>query len=203
MRCSVLKLCIHGWIDAPFIFIYKYVWLSIAIYLLCEREMLMIASSRTQPRLPTQEAKQQNKLFLVLKVLPTLNWWHGNFLLKYERRDGWRCAGSLEQTPRLPNLCSLVSKSFILPRCGAKKEKETWELVNHQKVKAGVEAFAQLWDGNLSSSSRCALSWCYQTWLWGDRMFFSWTNEKKTKENKRGCQPTTLLKRWGHPSCSK
>lgn len=33
--------------------------LSIAVYLLCEREMLMIASSRTRPRLPSREAKQQ------------------------------------------------------------------------------------------------------------------------------------------------
>lgn len=27
---------------------------------------------------------------------------------------------------------------------GQKKEKESWELVNHQKVKASAEAFAQL-----------------------------------------------------------
>jgi len=65
--------------------------LCIAIYLLCEREMLMIASSRIQARLPSQETKQQNKLVLVLKMLPMLNWWHSNFLLKCEWRDGWGC----------------------------------------------------------------------------------------------------------------
>lgn len=41
------------------------------------------------------------------------------------------------------------------------QEKESWELVNHQKVKASAEAFAQLWDATMSSSSRHALNWCY------------------------------------------
>lgn len=83
-------------------------------------------------------------------------------------------AGS-QETPHFPDLCSFVSKSFILPRDGAKKKskaKESWELVNHQIVKAGPEAFAQLLDGNLPSSSRFALNWCYQTWRWGDGMCF-------------------------------
>lgn len=77
------------------------------------------------------------------------------------------CRG--KQIPRFPDLCTSVSESFILPKCGPKKGKAEDCLVTRSRL---ILMYAHLWDVNLSSSSSCAPNWCCQAKLWGAGMVF-------------------------------